>query len=99
MSVEFPSLLSARHGSFTGYQAHSSGDRVSLVEAVGLARLIRVWEGCGHNWVPVGVVCEGGEEWYDVPEGVVCSLPSRSVNGEWVVVNGIPLNDDIKVCN
>ncbi len=71
---------------------------MSLVEAVGLARLVRVWEGCECDWMPVGVVCVGGEDSYNVPDDVVCSLPARCVNGEWVVVRGIPLKDEIKVC-
>ena len=98
VSIEFPSLLSSRHSALTGYHAHPSGDKVSLVEAVGLARLVRVWEECGCDWVPVGVVCEGGDDSYDVPDNVVCSLPARCVSGEWVVVKGIPLKDEIKVC-
>ncbi len=96
VSVEFPSLLSARHGTLTGYHPTSSGGKVSLVEAVGLAGLVRTWTGCRRDWVPVGVVCDGGEEYYDVPEGVACSLPAHSVNGEWVVFKGIPIKDEIK---
>ena len=72
---------------------------MSLVEAVGLARLSQQWADPGRGWMPVGVVSEGGEECYDVPVGVVCSLPARCEDGEWAVVQGIPLTDTVKVCS
>ena len=70
---------------------------MSLVEAVGLARLSQQWEEPGRGWMPVGVVSEGSEGCYDVPVGVVCSLPARCEDGEWAVVQGIPLTDTVKV--
>jgi malate dehydrogenase len=49
--------------------------------------------GTGERWTSAGVSSSGANAEaaaaYGVPEGVVCSLPVRSVDGEWVVVPGL----------
>ena len=46
-------------------------------------------------WCPVGVVSDGN--CYGFPVGVVCSVPVRSEDGEWKVVQGIELTPEIQV--
>ena len=33
---------------------------------------------------------------YGIPEGLVCSLPVRSIGGEWVVVPGLVIGRDAR---
>jgi len=44
----------------------------------------------GTDWTSAGVVSDGS---YGVPEGLVSSFPVRSVNGEWEIIQGVPVND------
>jgi malate dehydrogenase len=44
----------------------------------------------GTDWASAGVVSDGS---YDVPEGLISSFPVRSVNGEWEIIQGQPIND------
>ncbi|HVT70747.1 MAG TPA: malate dehydrogenase [Trebonia sp.] len=44
----------------------------------------------GTEWTSAGVVSDGS---YGVPEGLVSSFPVRSVNGEWQIIAGVPVND------
>jgi malate dehydrogenase len=44
----------------------------------------------GTDWTSAGVVSDGS---YGVPEGLVSSFPVRSVNGEWQIIQGVPVND------
>ena len=43
----------------------------------------------GTDWTSAGVVSDGS---YGVPEGLVSSFPVRSVNGEWEIIQGVPVN-------
>ena len=81
----------------TGYKVQQNV-KAPLVEAIGLADLMRHWEGGEDVWMPVGVVSGGGDEYYGVPEGVAFSLPAQSSNGEWQITQGLTLTDGIKVC-
>ena len=90
----FPAMITARHGHLEGYQEN----RVTLTKVIGLVRLAKHWEdGDDEVWVPVGVVCSGGEGWYGVPEGLVFSLPAQCVSGQWTVVQGINISEKTKV--
>src|SRR6201994_601817 len=44
----------------------------------------------GTDWTSAGVVSDGS---YGVPEGLVSSFPVRAVNGEWEIIQGVPVND------
>jgi len=44
----------------------------------------------GTDWTSAGVVSDGS---YGVPQGLVSSFPVRSVNGEWEIIQGVPVND------
>ena len=44
----------------------------------------------GTDWTSSGVVSDGS---YGVPEGLISSFPVRSVNGEWEIIQGLPVND------
>jgi malate dehydrogenase len=44
----------------------------------------------GTGWTSAGVVSDGS---YGVPEGLISSFPVRSVNGEWEIIKGLPVND------
>jgi malate dehydrogenase len=53
-----------------------------------------------HDWfygtrpgchVSMGVMSDGNK--YGAPEGIVYSFPCQIVNGEWKIVEGIPIND------
>ena len=44
----------------------------------------------GTDWTSAGVVSDGS---YGVPEGLISSFPVRSVNGEWEIIQGLPVND------
>jgi len=44
----------------------------------------------GTDWTSAAVVSDGS---YGVPEGLISSFPVRSVNGEWEIVQGLPVND------
>ncbi|MDJ0349461.1 malate dehydrogenase [Cryobacterium sp. PH29-G1] len=46
--------------------------------------------GRGVDWTSAGVVSDGS---YDVPPGLVCSFPVRSVDGQWRIVSGLQIND------
>ena len=100
LSKEFPVLLAARHGGMEGYRSN----RCPLSEAVGLVTLARDW--CsgrgGKEWRSMGVVCEGGEGVYGVPEGLVFSVPVRLCeDGEggrvWRVEKGLNIDQEMQV--
>jgi malate dehydrogenase len=44
----------------------------------------------GTEWTSAGVVADGS---YGVAEGLISSFPVRSVNGEWEIIGGLPIND------
>ena len=44
----------------------------------------------GTDWTSAAVVSDGS---YGVPEGLISSFPVRSVNGEWEIIQGLPVND------
>ena len=100
LSKEFPVLLAARHGGMEGYRSN----RCPLSEAVGLVTLAQDWcngGGC-EEWRSMGVMCEGGEGVYGVPEGLVFSVPVRQCeDGEgrrvWRVERGLDIDKEIQV--
>ncbi len=44
----------------------------------------------GTDWTSAAVVSDGS---YGVAEGLISSFPVRSVNGEWEIIQGVPVND------
>jgi len=44
----------------------------------------------GTAWTSMAVVSDGS---YDVPEGLISSFPVRTANGEWEIIQGLPVND------
>jgi malate dehydrogenase len=44
----------------------------------------------GTDWTSAAVVSDGS---YGVAEGLISSFPVRSVNGEWEIIRGLPIND------
>ncbi|MFT3715093.1 MAG: malate dehydrogenase [Gordonia sp. (in: high G+C Gram-positive bacteria)] len=44
----------------------------------------------GDSWTSAAIVSPGA---YGVPEGLVCSFPVRSVDGDWTIVDGLEIND------
>jgi malate dehydrogenase len=44
----------------------------------------------GTDWTSAGIVSDGS---YGVPEGLVSSFPVRFVNGEWEIIQDLPVND------
>lgn len=42
------------------------------------------------DWTSAGVISDGS---YDVPSGLVCSFPVRSVDGQWRIVPDLELNE------
>ncbi|XP_030548507.1 malate dehydrogenase-like [Rhodamnia argentea] len=42
------------------------------------------------TWVSMGVFSDGS---YNVPAGLICSFPVTSRNGEWTIVQGLPLDE------
>jgi malate dehydrogenase len=44
----------------------------------------------GTDWTSAAIVSDGS---YDVPTGLISSFPVRSVNGEWEIIQGLPIND------
>ena len=100
LSKEFPVLLAARHGGMEGYRSN----RCPLSEAIGLVTLARDW--CsgrgGEEWWSMGVVCEGSEGVYGIPEGLVFSVPVRLCeDGEggrvWRVEKGLDIDQEMQV--
>jgi len=65
--------------------------KASLVEAVALGRLAGH---SGDDLCSVGVVCNG--DCYDVPDGLVFSLPAQYQDGCWKPVLGLAGSDGIK---
>jgi len=52
---------------------------------------VRDWvHGTGDDWTSAGVVSHGE---YGVPEGLICSFPVRSVDGEWQIVEGLEIDE------
>lgn len=51
---------------------------------------VRDWVRGSQDWTSAGVVSQGE---YGVPEGLVCSFPVQSVDGEWQVVEGLEVSD------
>ncbi|MFB7251410.1 malate dehydrogenase [Microbacterium sp. NPDC056234] len=47
---------------------------------------VRDWVRGTEDWTSAGVVSHGE---YGVPEGLICSFPVRSVDGEWQIVEGL----------
>ncbi|KFF60896.1 malate dehydrogenase [Cryobacterium sp. MLB-32] len=45
--------------------------------------------GTGSSWTSAGVMSDGS---YGVPDGLVCSFPVRSVEGEWRIVEGLEID-------
>ena len=100
LSKEFPVLLAARHRGMEGYRSN----RCPLSEAVGLVTLARDWcsGGGGEEWRSIGVVCEGGEGVYGIPEGLVFSVPVRLCeDGEggrvWRVEKELDIDKEMQV--
>ncbi|HWD62714.1 MAG TPA: malate dehydrogenase [Humibacter sp.] len=56
--------------------------------------------GTGEGWTSAGVTTGGANAGvaaaYGVPDGLVCSLPVRSVGGEWVVATGFEISADAR---
>lgn len=50
---------------------------------------VRDWVRGTEDWTSAGVVSHGE---YGVPEGLICSFPVRSVDGEWVIVEDLELD-------
>jgi malate dehydrogenase len=44
----------------------------------------------GTDWTSAAIVSDGS---YGVPAGLISSFPVRSVNGEWDIIQGLPIND------
>jgi malate dehydrogenase len=44
----------------------------------------------GTDWTSAGVYSDGS---YGVPEGLISSFPVRSVNGQWEIIQDVPVND------
>ena len=44
----------------------------------------------GTDWTSAAVISDGS---YGVPEGLISSFPVRSVNGEWEIIGGLPVNE------
>jgi malate dehydrogenase len=44
----------------------------------------------GTDWTSAGVASDGS---YGVPEGLISSFPVRSVDGEWQIIQDVPVND------
>src|SRR5690349_10702634 len=44
----------------------------------------------GTDWTSAGVYSDGC---YGVPEGLISSFPVRSVNGQWEIIQDVPVND------
>ena len=44
----------------------------------------------GTDWTSAAVVSDGS---YGVAQGLISSFPVRSVNGEWEIIQGLPIND------
>ncbi len=42
------------------------------------------------DWVSMAVASDGS---YGVPEGLICSFPCTTANGEWKIVDGLELNE------
>lgn len=95
LEQEFPELLMSQHSHLRGYKKEGA----VLVEAVGLAQLGNCWllGDSDKDWQSVGVVSDGGI--YDVPKGVVCSVPCQCKEGKWQLIPHLVLSDNIKVSN
>lgn len=50
---------------------------------------VRDWVRGTEDWTSAGVVSHGE---YGVPEGLICSFPVRSIDGEWVIVEDLELD-------
>jgi malate dehydrogenase len=44
----------------------------------------------GTDWTSCSLPSDGS---YGVPEGVICSFPCRSVDGQWQIISGVEIND------
>jgi malate dehydrogenase len=44
----------------------------------------------GTDWTSSSVASDGS---YGVPEGIISSFPARAVNGEWEIIQGVPVNE------
>ena len=44
----------------------------------------------GTDWTSAAVYSDGS---YGVPEGLISSFPARSVNGEWQIIQDVPVNE------
>lgn len=94
LEQEFSKLMSARHGSLTGYRE----DGPAISEAVGLATLAKDWWlRDTQQWRSVGVVSDGTS--YSIPVGVVCSVPCHCKEGVWQCVPDLTLTEPIQVQN
>ena len=43
----------------------------------------------GTTWASVAV---SSDDSYRVPEGLICSLPCRSADGQWEIIRDLPVN-------
>lgn len=50
------------------------------------------WKGSANQMTSLGVVSKG---WYGVPEGLVFSFPVKFQDGNWQVLDGLDLSDDM----
>ena len=44
----------------------------------------------GDDWVSMGVYSDGS---YGIAEGLIYSFPCRCVNGQWQIVQGLPVSE------
>jgi malate dehydrogenase len=50
------------------------------------------WQGSANQMTSLGVISKG---WYGVPEGLVFSFPVKFQDGEWQVMDGLDISDDV----
>ncbi|XP_048131149.1 malate dehydrogenase-like [Rhodamnia argentea] len=88
------------NGTFMTYFQHRAALAVDIKEEVGRANLIAK-AACDHirewvlgtpegRWVSMGVFSDGS---YNVPAGLIYSFPVTCRNGEWTIVQGLPLDE------
>ena len=57
---------------------------------------MRDWAlGTNGKWVTMGIPSKG---WYGIPEGVMFGFPVTCENGEYTVVEGLPIDEFSQQC-
>ncbi|XP_010748532.3 putative malate dehydrogenase 1B isoform X2 [Larimichthys crocea] len=91
LETDFQDLVCHQRAAVASKSCRAAGMSV----ANGILTVLKAWNGiCGpHEVFSMGVLCPG---FYDLPEGIVLSVPVSFVDGKWSVRFDVTVGDELK---